>query len=54
MKEIYGHFKDGRTVRYTAAIFRMLATDPDVVGITDAETGEILFDREDGDAGDAD
>ena len=54
MKEIYGHFRDGRTVRYTAAIFRLLMTDPDVIGITGADTGEILFDREDGNAGNAD
>ena len=39
------YFKDGSEAEYTTNILDLLKTDPDVVTITDAETGEIIFYR---------
>lgn len=40
--EILVTFKNGRRVRYTNDVLRMLKTDPEVSCIIDADTGEVL------------
>lgn len=40
--DIVATFKDGRSARYTRDVLRMMRGDPDVVTITDAETGATL------------
>ena len=44
MRYILAYFRGcDEPVRYTAAVYRLLVTDPDVVDIVDATTGEILY-----------
>lgn len=38
-------FTTGRTITYTRAILALLKTDPDVLTITDAATGEIIYQK---------
>lgn len=42
---IVAGFKNGSTANYTSNIFNLLATDPDVEYIIDAETGEVLYSK---------
>lgn len=35
-------FKDGRQVKYTQSVLPLLMTDPDVITVINAETGEII------------
>ena len=39
-------FVNGRTVDYTTAIYNLLITDPEVLMITEKNTGTILYKRE--------
>ena len=41
--EIIVTFKNGRKVNYTMNIYNLLMTDPDVMEIMDANTGEMLY-----------
>ncbi len=41
--EILVTFKNGRRVRYTTDVLRMLKTDSEVSCIIDADTGEVLY-----------
>jgi hypothetical protein len=42
------YFKDGRSATYTTAVFDDMTTDSSVDYIIDAETGELLYDSEQG------
>ena len=44
--EILAKFRDGREAVYTTGIFELLVTDPFVEWIVDANTGEILYEKE--------
>lgn len=46
MKFIFATIKDGRTIRYTPSVLDLLKTDPDVVKVVDADTGEIIYTNE--------
>lgn len=39
---IIAHFKNGRLVEYTEALTAALLSDPDILTVADAETGEII------------
>lgn len=41
--EIIVTFKNGRKVNYTMNIYSLLTTDPEVMEIMDANTGEVLY-----------
>lgn len=44
MRYILAYFRGcDEPVRYTAAVYVLLVTDPDVKDIVDAETGEVLY-----------
>ena len=44
MRYILAYFRGSdEPVRYTTAVYVLLATDPDVKDIVDAETGEVLY-----------
>lgn len=43
--EIIATFKNGRKIRYTVAVLGLLATDPEVLEVMDAATGEILYSK---------
>ena len=45
MKEIIVFFRNHCPVTYSAGILELLKTDPNVIDIIDAETGEIIFSR---------
>lgn len=44
-QKIVATFTNGAQVGYTMQIFDLLTSDPAVVNIYDAETGEVLFYR---------
>lgn len=45
--EIIAYFSDGHEpAQYTTAIWYLLVTDPIVKCIIDAETGEVIYERE--------
>ncbi len=46
MKFILATIQDGRTIRYTPSVLDLLKTDPDVVKVVDADTGEIIYTNE--------
>ena len=39
---IIAHFKNGRLIEYTEALTAALLSDPEVLTVADAETGEII------------
>ena len=43
--KIIAYFRNGNSATYTTNILNLLKTDPDVIDIIDAETGEIIFTR---------
>ena len=43
---IIAHFKSGKEVTYTAAIFDDLKTDNDIEYIVDGNTGEVVYEQE--------
>lgn len=43
--EIIATFRDGSAAIYTTNIFNLLASDPEVENIINAETGEVVFYR---------
>ena len=45
-KKLIVRFKNGTEALYTNRIISLLMTEPTVVDIADAETGEILFIRD--------
>ena len=42
---IIAHFRNGREVEYTAAIFDDLKTDNSIEYILDGMTGEVIYER---------
>lgn len=46
MKTITAYFTNHEPVNFTAEIFNLLKTDENIECITDAETGEIIFEKE--------
>lgn len=44
-KPIVAVLKSGREGNYTTNIYNLLVSDPDVITIYDAMTGEIMFSR---------
>lgn len=48
MNKIVAYFSNGKNIMFTKAVLGLLKTDPNVVYIIDAETGEIIFDKEGG------
>jgi len=45
-RRINATFKNGQTATYTTDVYRLLVTDPDVLRVTDAETGELMYSAE--------
>lgn len=45
-KKLTARFKNGTEALYTDRVLSLLMTEPTVVDIADAETGEILFIRD--------
>ena len=41
--EIIVTFKNGRKINYTMNIYSLLTTDPEVMEIMNANTGEVLY-----------
>ena len=41
-REVIAVFRDGRKINYTITILYLLKTDPEILYVYDAETGEIL------------
>jgi len=39
---VIAHFKSGRFIEYTEALTAALLSDPEILTVADAETGEII------------
>jgi len=42
-RPIIAEFKNGTRAEYTTDVLQLLFTDPEVVNVTAADTGEIIF-----------